>query len=80
MSAKRTLIISDIHLGCEHEVAVKDREKKLCEFLLSQDEPYERLILLGDVFEFWMEYSDYIPKESFAFLKTYNMYNYIYFC
>jgi UDP-2,3-diacylglucosamine hydrolase len=70
MTNETTLIISDIHLGCNPNSAVNDRENILCDFLTEQSKKVNRIILLGDVFEFWMEYKDYIPKQSFKFLST----------
>lgn len=64
METKRTLtyFVSDVHLGLD----VKDpagREARFIRFLL--DIPADRteaLYLLGDIWDFWYEYRDVVPK------------------
>ncbi len=70
MNPKPTLILSDLHLGCEPRGAFAHREEILCDFLREMAPKVDRLILLGDVFEFWMEYKSYIPKTHVHFLST----------
>jgi UDP-2,3-diacylglucosamine hydrolase len=63
-------VLSDIHLGSNPTKAIPEREAKLYRFMASL--PSEStLVLLGDVFEFWMEYKHYIPKHFFEF--TYHL-------
>lgn len=57
-----TYFVSDVHLGLD----VKDpvaREARFVEFLqsISKDET-EALYLLGDIWDFWYEYHDVVPK------------------
>lgn len=64
MSKPLTYFVSDIHLGLQ----VADpaaREKAFLKFLRGID-PKETsaLYLLGDVFDFWYEYRDVIPREG----------------
>lgn len=62
-------ILSDLHLGVNPSFAYPNRERILLEKLQSWHGSDE-LILAGDVFEFWMEYTDYIAKAQFPFLKS----------
>ncbi len=62
------LFLSDIHLGCNPRFAITDREKHLHDLLNEKKESLSHLILLGDIFEFWMEYKHFIPKSNFSFL------------
>ena len=61
---KRTLtyFVSDVHLGLD----VKDpagREARFVQFLRSiPAERTETLYLLGDIWDFWYEYRDVVPK------------------
>lgn len=60
-------ILSDIHLGAEPSFATPNRKKILLELLRSW-QGGGAVLLVGDIFEFWMEYRDYIAKEHFDFL------------
>lgn len=65
----KIVFISDIHLGVDHKNAYPDRKAILLERLQAwRAEGIEQLFLLGDIFEFWMEYRDFIPKSEFDFL------------
>lgn len=66
----KIIFISDIHLGVEHDHAYPRRQERLLEKLAQwREESITHLILLGDIYEFWMEYRDFIPKADFDFLK-----------
>lgn len=60
-------ILSDLHLGAEPHFAHPGRQAKLYELLKSW-QGSECVIFAGDIFEFWMEYRDYIAKEHFEFI------------
>ena len=57
-----TYFVSDVHLGLD----VKDpagREKRFADFLLSIDPARtDAVYLLGDIWDFWYEYRDVVPK------------------
>ena len=64
--AERTLtyFVSDVHLGCKIKDPV-EREARFLRFLRSI--PADRtaaLYLLGDIWDFWYEYRDVIPKDA----------------
>ena len=61
MNKKLTYFVSDVHLGLQ----VADpaaREARFVEFLRSLPEDTESLYLLGDIWDFWYEYRDVVPK------------------
>ena len=61
MDKKRTYFVSDVHLGLQ----VADpaaREARFVDFLRSLPEDTEALYLLGDIWDFWYEYRDVVPK------------------
>ena len=53
--------ISDVHLGLE-VCDPTDREHRLVTFLWGLPEDTEALYLLGDIWDFWYEYRDVVPK------------------
>lgn len=57
----KTYFVSDVHLGLQ----VADpaaRERRFVDFLRSLPEDAEALYLLGDIWDFWYEYRDVVPK------------------
>ncbi len=64
--ASRELIyfVSDVHLGLPIKDPV-EREERFVSFLKAIDNPRTKaLYLLGDIWDFWYEYRDVIPKEG----------------
>ncbi len=61
--------ISDAHLGAEEKEKEKIKEGRLLAFLDKVKEDGESLYILGDMFEFWFEYKDLIPKDHFKVLS-----------
>jgi UDP-2,3-diacylglucosamine hydrolase len=61
--------ISDSHLGAEDKEKEKLKEEKLASFLDKIKEDAESLYILGDMFEFWFEYKNLIPKDHFTILS-----------
>ena len=49
--------ISDAHLGIEPPGAVPDREESLIQLLSSWKGKASHVVVIGDLFEFWYEYS-----------------------
>lgn len=54
--------ISDVHLGLNSRQQEKEKEDQLLAFLRSIRDTAERLIIVGDLFDFWFEYGTVIPK------------------
>ena len=57
----KTYFVSDVHLGLQ----VADpaaRERRFVDFLRSLPEDAGALYLLGDIWDFWYEYRDVVPK------------------
>ena len=57
--------ISDAHLGVNPPGAVADRERALVRFLESIKATASHLVIVGDLFEFWYEYNDYVCRNHF---------------
>lgn len=60
--SKRTYFVSDVHLGLQL-FDPEDRERRFVRFLRSLD-PHdtEAIYLLGDIWDFWYEWRDVVPK------------------
>ena len=58
---KYTYFVSDVHLGLQ-VADPADREARFVAFLNSLPENTEALYLLGDIWDFWYEYRDVVPK------------------
>lgn len=63
MEQKRPLcyFVSDVHLGLD-AADPRGRERRFAEFLRSLPEETGALYLLGDIWDFWYEYRDVVPK------------------
>ena len=57
--------ISDAHLGVNPPGAEPGREKKLLGFLEGIRGKASHLVIVGDLFEFWYEYNDYVNSNHF---------------
>ena len=60
---------SDFHLGADHRnESSRDREKKVIRWLDSIKSDCKALYLVGDVFDYWFEYKEVVPKGFIRFL------------
>ncbi|RMD99102.1 MAG: UDP-2,3-diacylglucosamine diphosphatase [Calditrichaeota bacterium] len=62
--------LSDAHLGAPNLTDDAHREKRLLQFLEFVAAKRGRLFIVGDLFEFWFEYREAIPRRNFAVLAT----------
>ena len=66
------LFVSDAHFRTPPDKASEERELKLVHLLKNQKDKLQHLFLLGDIFDYWFEYRDVVPKgyvTLFACLK-----------
>ena len=61
MTGKLTYFVSDVHLGLQ-VADPEGREARFVSFLRSLPENTEALYMLGDIWDFWYEYRDVVPK------------------
>ena len=61
MADKLTYFVSDVHLGLQ-VAGPEEREARFVSFLRSLPENTGALYLLGDIWDFWYEYRDVVPK------------------
>jgi len=59
---KKIYFISDFHLGIPDREKSLEREKKIVRWLDSIRHDAQVLFLMGDVFDYWFEYSEAVPK------------------
>ena len=58
---RMAFFVSDVHLGLQVKDPA-DRERRFAGFLRSLPENTDALYLLGDIWDFWYEYRDVVPK------------------
>ena len=61
-SNQKIYFASDFHLGNNSYTHTRQREKKIVRWLNSISEDAYALFLVGDVFDFWFEYAQTVPK------------------
>lgn len=65
----RYYFVSDLHLGAEADPGGV-REKAFVAFLHSLPADAKALYLLGDIFDFWIDYRDVVPRGSVRVLAA----------
>ena len=60
----------DFHLGKPDKDSSLSREKKIIEWLNYIKKDAQEVFLMGDLFDFWFEYKNVIPKDNLRFLST----------
>ncbi len=61
-------IFSDVHLGSGPPEKEIEKQNKIAELFAMIKEDGDRLIILGDLFDFWFEYKHVMPKDQFPVL------------
>ena len=65
---KKAYFASDFHLGAPNYEQSQKREKKLVAWLDTISVDCQYLFLVGDLFDFWFDYHDVVPKGFVRFL------------
>lgn len=60
--------LSDAHLGCRAVHSGRTRERRLVRFLDSVKDKATAIYLLGDIFDYWFEFRQVVPKGHVRFL------------
>lgn len=66
-AGKKIYFASDFHLGAPDELISKERELKIIRWLDQIQPEAEFLFLVGDLFDFWHEYKQVVPKGFIRF-------------
>lgn len=68
LQEKKIFFASDFHLGAPDEKSSSEREKKIVRWLNEIEGEAAAIFLVGDIFDFWFEYDQVIPKGYLRFL------------
>jgi len=60
--AQKIYFLSDFHLGAPDPQSSLEREKTICKFLDEARQDATEIFLMGDLFDFWFEYNEVVPK------------------
>ena len=60
--SKKIYFLSDFHLGAPDASRSLEREKRVCRFLDLAKKDASAIFIVGDLFDFWFEYSTVVPK------------------
>ncbi|MDG1277461.1 MAG: UDP-2,3-diacylglucosamine diphosphatase [Algoriphagus sp.] len=69
LNGKKLFFASDFHLGAPNETESKIREKRIIRWLNSISKEAAGIFLVGDIFDFWFEYGQVIPKGFIPFIS-----------
>jgi len=56
-------LIADCHFGLPNKTESDARERRVVSFLNNIENEVTHLFLLGDIFDFWFEYKDVVPRD-----------------
>ncbi|MGE5355177.1 MAG: UDP-2,3-diacylglucosamine diphosphatase [Deltaproteobacteria bacterium] len=59
---KKIYFASDFHLGIDAGISSYDREIMLVRWLSDIENDAEEIFLLGDIFDYWFDYREVVPK------------------
>lgn len=59
---KNIFFFSDVHFGLQNRQSEKEKERRVLSFLSHVEEHGEELFILGDLFDYWFEYTSVIPR------------------
>lgn len=68
--SKKTIFVSDLHLGVDTSLSSTERETLVCQWLMSIKEDVKTLYFVGDIFDYWFEYASVIPSGYSRFLSA----------
>lgn len=61
-TGKKIYFLSDFHLGAPNYQNSLQREKKIVAFLNAIENTAQEIFIVGDMFDFWYEYKNVVPK------------------
>lgn len=76
-TARRNIyFLSDAHLGSLAIPHPRMQERRLVNFLDSIKHKAEAVYLMGDIFDFWYEYKNVVPKDTLVCSANQRAYRY----
>tara|TARA_B100000405_G_scaffold275142_1_gene216322 strand:- start:464 stop:1216 length:753 start_codon:yes stop_codon:yes gene_type:complete len=67
---RKIYFAGDFHLGRPNKESSSEREKKIIRWLNEIKSDAQEVFLMGDLFDFWFEYHNVIPKNNLRFLAS----------
>lgn len=67
---KKIYFLSDFHLGAPNHAVSLEREKRIVQFLHEIAPTAAEIFIVGDMFDFWYEYRQVVPKGYVRLLGT----------
>ena len=68
LANQKIYFISDIHLGAPNESESRERELCVVRWLEMVRKDARKIFLVGDLFDFWFEFKEVVPKGYTRFL------------
>ena len=62
LAEKKVFFLSDFHLGIPDHSTSLERERRIVAFLESIRKEAATIFIVGDMFDFWYEYRQVVPK------------------
>jgi UDP-2,3-diacylglucosamine hydrolase len=72
LTEKKYYFFSDVHLGFKSKDEEKEKERKLVGFLETIRKDAEKIFIVGDLFDCWIEYRKVVPKGYYRTLAKLN--------
>ncbi len=69
LKGKKLFFASDFHLGAPDAESSKNRERRIIAWLDQIKDEAAGIFLVGDIFDFWFEYGEVIPKGFIPFIS-----------
>jgi UDP-2,3-diacylglucosamine hydrolase len=69
LNGKKLYFASDFHLGAPDSETSKARERKIISWLDMIADDAAAIFLVGDIFDFWFEYKQVVPKGFIPFIS-----------
>jgi UDP-2,3-diacylglucosamine hydrolase len=67
---KKTYFISDAHLGIESQQKEELKQRRLIQFFKAIEADADQLFIVGDLFDFWIDYRWVIPRGYLPILSA----------
>jgi UDP-2,3-diacylglucosamine pyrophosphatase LpxH len=74
-ASSKMLFLSDVHLGAFPDERNKQLEQELIQLINFAEERNYRIVILGDLFDYWIEYPSYAPPLGRRILSRFEAFN-----
>jgi UDP-2,3-diacylglucosamine pyrophosphatase LpxH len=74
-ASSKMLFLSDVHLGAFSDERNERLERELIQLVNFAEQKGYRIVILGDFFDYWMEYPSYVPPLGQNILHRFEAFN-----